>query len=98
MALAVPSGVPPEAAEAARSTLGGAVAAAAKLPEAVAASLLSAAREAFTVGFQRAAWISAVVCAGLAVLVWRLLPDETADEESGEGRADEGVRKASSGA
>jgi MFS transporter, DHA2 family, multidrug resistance protein len=97
MALAVPSAVPPEAVEAARSTLGGAVAAAAKLPEAVAAPLLAAAREAFTVGFQRASWISAVVCAGLAVLVWRLLPDETAGQNSGE-QADEGARKASSGA
>ncbi len=96
MALAVPSGVPPEAAVTARSTLGGAVAAAAKLPEAVAAPLLSSAREAFTVGFQRASWISAVVCAGLAILVWRLLPEETASEKSGE-RSDEEARKASSG-
>jgi MFS transporter, DHA2 family, multidrug resistance protein len=97
MALAVPSAVPPEAVEAARSTLGGAVAAAAKLPEAVAAPLLSAAREAFTVGFQRASWISAVVCAGLAVLVWRLLPDETAGAKTGERHADEEARKASTG-
>ena len=82
---------------AARSTLGGAVAAAAKLPESVAAPLLSAAREAFTVGFQRASWISAAVCAGLAVLVWRLLPEETAGRNSGK-QADEGPRKASSGA
>ena len=97
MALAVSPGVPPEAAEAARSTLGGAMSAAAKLPESVAGPLLAAAREAFTLGFQRVAWISAFVSAALAVLVWRLLPDETAGQNSGE-QVDEGARKASSGA
>ena len=52
MAEAVPAGVPPEAAEAARSTLSGALATAAQLPDQLGATLLGAAREAFTQGLQ----------------------------------------------
>src|SRR5687767_8004362 len=48
----IPAGVPREQAEAARDTLGGAVAAAQELPDALAAEVLSAANEAFTRGFQ----------------------------------------------
>src|SRR5258707_13955785 len=48
MADAVPAGVPPEAAEAARATLGGALAVAAGLPAQLGAGLLGSAREAFT--------------------------------------------------
>ena len=69
MAGAVPEGVSRGAAEAARSTLGGAVAAAADLAGPLRAQLLEAARAAFTLGFQRASLISALVSAGLAVLV-----------------------------
>jgi DHA2 family multidrug resistance protein-like MFS transporter len=70
---AVPAGVPPEAAEAARDTLGGAVAAADGLPDGLAAELLDAVREAFTQGLQVAALTSAAVAAATAVLAVVLL-------------------------
>jgi DHA2 family multidrug resistance protein-like MFS transporter len=75
MARAMPEGLPPEAAEAARSTLGGAVAASAGLPADVREALLSTAREAFSRGFHRAAVICAVVAAALAVVVLVVLRD-----------------------
>ncbi len=75
MAGAVPAAVPPGAAEAARSTLGGAVIAAAELADPLRVELLSAARDAFTRGFQRAALVSAFVSAGLAVLSAVMLRD-----------------------
>ena len=83
MARAMPSGVPAEAAEAARGTLGGAVAAAEGLPAGVREALLAAAREAFSRGFQRAAVICAVVAAGLAVVVLVVLRDAHARPEGG---------------
>jgi DHA2 family multidrug resistance protein-like MFS transporter len=69
----VPAGVPPEEAEAARDTLGGAVAAADGLPDGLAAQLLDAVREAFTQGLQVAALSSAAVAAATAVLAVVLL-------------------------
>jgi DHA2 family multidrug resistance protein-like MFS transporter len=68
---AVPAGVPPHAAEAARDSLGGAVAAGGRLPDPFAAELLRAAREAFTQGLQLTATISAavVIAAGLLAVV-----------------------------
>ena len=68
MAEAVPAGVPPEAAEAARSTLSGALATAAQLPDQLGATLLGAAREAFTQGLQLTAAVSAVTVMATAVL------------------------------
>ena len=68
MAEGVPEGVPTEAADAARDTLGGAVAEAEALPAEVADALLDTAREAFTVGMQVAALCSAVVAAATAVV------------------------------
>ena len=65
---AVPSSVPPEAAEAARATLGGALAVAAKLPEHPGAALRGAAREAFTQGLQLTAVVSAVTVMVTAVV------------------------------
>lgn len=62
MAGALPPGVP--RAEAIRETLGGATAAAARLPEGVADGVLTAAREAFTHGMSFAAVGAAVVMAG----------------------------------
>jgi MFS transporter, DHA2 family, multidrug resistance protein len=70
---AIPAGVPSEQADAARDTLGGAVAAADELPAAPAAELLEAAREAFVLGMQVAAIGSAVVAAAAAVLAAVLL-------------------------
>jgi MFS transporter, DHA2 family, multidrug resistance protein len=64
MALA---GVPAEAAQVARSTLGGALAVAAQLPGAAGAALLGTARSAFTGAFQVAAGISAVIVTATAL-------------------------------
>ena len=65
---AVPAGVPPEQADAARDTLGGATEAAEQLPDQLGAELLDTAREAFIQGLQVTAVTGAVVLAGLAVL------------------------------
>jgi MFS transporter, DHA2 family, multidrug resistance protein len=69
----IPAGVPSEQADAARDTLGGAVAAGDELPATLSGELLDAAREAFTQGMQVAALTSAVVAAGTAVLAVVLL-------------------------
>jgi DHA2 family multidrug resistance protein-like MFS transporter len=68
MADGVPAGVPPEEAETARDTLGGAVATADQLGGLLATDLLDVAREAFTQGMQVAALTSAIVAAVTAVL------------------------------
>ena len=65
---AVPAGVPPEAADAARETLGAAVAAGDELPDPLAPDLVDAAREAFTQALQVAATICAAVAIGAAIL------------------------------
>jgi MFS transporter, DHA2 family, multidrug resistance protein len=65
---AVPSAVTPETAEAARRTLGGAVAAAAQLPDQLGAALLVAARGAFTQGLQLTAAVSAITVVVTSVL------------------------------
>jgi MFS transporter, DHA2 family, multidrug resistance protein len=70
---ALPAGVPPESAEAARDTLGGAVGAADELPDQLGAELLDAAREAFTQGLQLAAVMSAAIVLGMAILAVVLL-------------------------
>jgi MFS transporter, DHA2 family, multidrug resistance protein len=66
---AIPAGVSPQAAEAARDTLGGAIALAAQLPGELGSALIEAARDAFTKGVHLAAAISAVGTIGLAVFV-----------------------------
>jgi DHA2 family multidrug resistance protein-like MFS transporter len=67
----IPAGVPAEEADAARDTIGGAVAASEQLPQPVASQVLDAAREAFTQGFQAAALASAVIAAASAVVAAR---------------------------
>ena len=69
----VPAAVPPAAVEAARSTLGGAVAVAEQLPEPVRADLLEVSRNAFTQGFELTAAISAAVSLATAVIALVLL-------------------------
>jgi DHA2 family multidrug resistance protein-like MFS transporter len=64
----IPAGVPSEAAAAAQDTLGGAVAAAGRLPGQLGAALLDAAREAFTQALQVTATISATLTLGIAIL------------------------------
>ena len=63
MAGAVSRGIPKEALEAARNTMGGAVEVAGRLPGPQSAELLGAAREAFTQAFE----LTALVCAALAL-------------------------------
>ncbi len=69
----IPEGTPPEAREAAADTLGGAVAAAERLPGRPGADLLDAAREAFVQGLQLNAALSVAVMVGLAILTAVLL-------------------------
>ncbi|MGH7719514.1 MAG: MFS transporter, partial [Gemmatimonadaceae bacterium] len=57
----LPAGIPPAAAEAARQTLGGAVAAAAQLPDQLGAALTGAAREAFARALEATATVSASI-------------------------------------
>ncbi len=68
MADFVPAGVPLEAAAVARSTLGGARAAAEQLPDQLGAALLGTAREAFTHSLELAALISAGVLIATAMV------------------------------
>jgi len=91
MAGAVPPGLPADVAEAARGTLGGAVAAAGELPAPLREALLSAARQAFTHGFQKAAAVSALISVILAVLVAVLLRDGPARFEATGRSAAEGA-------
>jgi MFS transporter, DHA2 family, multidrug resistance protein len=76
--------VPPEAAEAARDTLGGALSAAQHLPDQVGGALVEAARTAFTQGLEMTATIGAVVALGIAILAATLLRDVRAGSESEE--------------
>jgi len=65
----LPPDVPAGAAELARDTLGGAVAVAAHLPDRLAATVLTTAREAFVAGMQLTSAIGAAAGIALAVLV-----------------------------
>jgi len=80
MADAVPDGVPPEATEAARSTLSGAVAVAGQLGDHLGAELLSMAREAFIQSFELTAAIGAAVALGTSLLAAVVLPRVRAGE------------------
>jgi MFS transporter, DHA2 family, multidrug resistance protein len=81
---AVPASIPPEAAAAARDTLGGVVASAAQLPGRFGVQLLDAARQAFTEGLQLTFAISAAVAVGGAILVVSLLRNAGAGSEGQE--------------
>ncbi|HET9725183.1 MAG TPA: MFS transporter [Actinomycetota bacterium] len=70
---AVPAGVPPEEADAARDTLGGALQTVETLPGELGARLLDAAQQAFTQGLQVAAVVAAALAMGTAVLAALLL-------------------------
>jgi DHA2 family multidrug resistance protein-like MFS transporter len=69
----VPAGVPPEAAEAARATLGGALAAAQDISGETGRVLADAARGAFTHAFGLAALVSAAIALIAAVLAATVL-------------------------
>jgi DHA2 family multidrug resistance protein-like MFS transporter len=70
---ALPAGVPPEAVEVARDTLGGAVGVAGQLPDQVGAGVLDAARDAFMSGMHLTAAISAATAAVIGLLAVALL-------------------------
>ncbi len=89
----VPSGVPFDAAETARDSLGGAVAAGDDLPEPLGGDLVNTAGEAFTQALQLAATLSAAVVIAAAVLAWTLLRGAEArePEEKGVSEVDQAV-------
>ena len=84
MAGNVPAGVPVEAANAAKSTLGGALAVAGQLPDQLGAELLGAAREAFGQAFELTAAISAIVSLATALGATALLRRRRSGSELGE--------------
>ena len=83
VAASLPPTVPPDVAEAARDTLGAAIAAAATLPADLGAVVIGIVREAFIHGMQLGAVISAVVAfgvAGLALATLRSIDSSGAKE------------------
>lgn len=72
---ALPAALPAATAAAARESLVGAIAAAGSLPEQLAAALLAVARDAFTSGLHAVAAVSAVLLAGIALLIVTTLRD-----------------------
>jgi DHA2 family multidrug resistance protein-like MFS transporter len=74
MAAAVPSAIPAGVADAARRTLGGAVAEASRLPDAAGAQLLGLARDSFVHAFTMTTLISAGIALATAVVVAVSLP------------------------
>ena len=71
----LPAGVPPDAAAAARDTLGAATGVAQQLPDSVGTALLEIARGAFVSGMQVTSWISVAVAVTVAVLALVALRD-----------------------
>jgi DHA2 family multidrug resistance protein-like MFS transporter len=82
MANAIPEGVPPDVAEAARGTLGGALAMAQRVPDPLGAELLGRAREAFAQAFELTAAINAVIAMATAILVVVVLRRVRPDSET----------------
>jgi MFS transporter, DHA2 family, multidrug resistance protein len=89
----VPAAAPPEARQAASDTLGSAVAAAEQLPGQLGQALLAAAREAFTLGLQLTAAISAALMAATAVATVLLLRHARANAQR-QDRPDQGQDQA----
>jgi len=80
---AVADGVPSEAAQAARDTLGGALAVAERLPDQLAADLLATAREAFAQSFELTAAICVAVVIATAIVAAILLRRVRGGSEAG---------------
>jgi len=94
MAGGLPPGVPAEALGSVRSTLGGAVAVAERLPDSIGGPLLSAAREAFVQAFETAALICAAIAIATAlvtVVMLRRVPVGAGSEEQAVAEADRAV-------
>ena len=77
MATGIPIGVPPEAAEVARATLGGALSVAQELPHHLRVELLDTARDAFAQSVRLTAAISAAISLTMAIIVGVLLRQRT---------------------
>ncbi|MGI5400191.1 MFS transporter [Streptomyces sp. CA-135486] len=77
---ATPAGVPAGTASAAHESLGGAVEAAATLPQQRGADLIAAAQEAFTDGLRLAAGVGAAVLLATAAAAWFLLRGQRLEE------------------
>ncbi|MBV2366989.1 MFS transporter [Streptomonospora nanhaiensis] len=84
MAESAPAGLPAEVEEAARGSVGGALAAAESLPGATAADLVAAARDAFTAAAQTSFLIAALATGAAAVLVVVLLRHVRAESDAPE--------------
>jgi DHA2 family multidrug resistance protein-like MFS transporter len=96
---AIPAAVPPQAAQAARGTLGGALAESAKLPDGVGQTLLGSARDAFMQSLELAIGICAVIALATAVMVLILLRNVRAGAEAAHvDVTPEGVQAVTSGA
>lgn len=96
--LDAPAGVPADALDQARETIGGALAAAGKLPGDASASLVDAARAAFTAEVHVASVAGAVVMAGAAVVALIGLRSVQHDNATAAEPAPEAAAKASNGA
>ncbi|MFI6860127.1 MFS transporter [Streptomyces sp. NPDC050421] len=96
--LDAPAGVPADALDQARETIGGALAAAGKLPGDASASLVDAARAAFTTEVHVASVAGAVVMAGAAVVALIGLRSVQHDNATAAEPAPETAAKASNGA
>jgi DHA2 family multidrug resistance protein-like MFS transporter len=99
MADDVPAGIPAQASAVARSTLGGALAEAGRLPTAIGADLMGAARAAFVQALELTAGISAAIALATAVLVVVLLrgvrrEGTSPHPERSEGSAQQGAEPA----
>ncbi|MHC0428632.1 MFS transporter [Streptomyces sp. O3] len=77
-----PDGVPVQAADTARESLGGAVETAASLPSEQGAALLAAARDTFTRGLETAGAVGAAVLLATAVGAWFLLRGQHLEESA----------------
>jgi MFS transporter, DHA2 family, multidrug resistance protein len=95
---AIPAGAPPEAAEATRESLAGAVAAADELPAGLGVELLDTAREAFVQALELTAAVSAVVVMTMAILAAVLLRRVRAGSEEQPELEPDGVAVGSAGA
>ena len=80
----IPAGIPAEAADTARDTLGGAMAVARGLPDELGRGLIEAANAAFTQGFRLTALVGGIVALGVALLVATLLRDVRSASEASE--------------
>jgi MFS transporter, DHA2 family, multidrug resistance protein len=94
---AIPAGAPPEAAEATRESLAGAVAATDELPAGLGVELLGTAREAFVQALELTAAVSAVVVMTMAILAAVLLRRVRAGSEEQPELEPDGVAVGSAG-